>query len=324
MTNAAPILAIINPIAGRGRARRAAERLAAAITASGRTVVTETTRSAGDLERRAAGWMQAHQPERVVLCGGDGTLHEFIQVIATQRLATPWTVLPCGTGNSLATEIHQPRSPAAIARVLLDSAAHTIEIPIARVTCGAASRYFVLFAGIGLDAAAVAVLCRNRRGALRSGRLAWATALLEVIRRRERRSFEARVADILLRDLEQLLVTRARRYGGILRLLPDSDGLFLDPGSGLVTLSGRIGSWVRAAKLALAAATGRSLPGFTLSEKVDSITVVSPSEPAQPIHLDGTIWPEGSSTRTLTIRGDVYRTELLCAATQDTRVSFGR
>ena len=80
----------------------------------------------------------------VAVCGGDGTINEVVCGMAGSRV--PLAVLPAGTANTLARELRLPLNIRAAAR-LIPSA-----IPRRLALGRAGDRYFLLMAGVGLDA----------------------------------------------------------------------------------------------------------------------------------------------------------------------------
>jgi diacylglycerol kinase (ATP) len=91
--------------------------------------------------------------DTIIACGGDGTIHNIIQVLANTPVALG--VLPMGTANALAYDIGLPMNVPAAAKALLRSAPR--RIALGRVEYGdsrgnRASRFFVVAAGVGVDA----------------------------------------------------------------------------------------------------------------------------------------------------------------------------
>ena len=114
---------IANPISGKGRAKSVAEQAHTALTESGRRGQLVFTSASGDAKRLA------HEATSdgirfVIVCGGDGTLHEVVNGIATVPDVV-LGVLPCGRGNDFAAAIGVPlKSEAAIANLLSGTAIH--------------------------------------------------------------------------------------------------------------------------------------------------------------------------------------------------------
>ena len=114
---------IANPISGKGRAKRVAEQAHAALTESGQQGQLVFTAAAGDAKHLA--YEAAAAGVRfVIACGGDGTLHEVVNGIATLPDVI-LGILPCGRGNDFAAAIGIPLKPEmAIATLLSGTPIH--------------------------------------------------------------------------------------------------------------------------------------------------------------------------------------------------------
>jgi YegS/Rv2252/BmrU family lipid kinase len=100
---------------------------------------------AGELARRAVD----DGCDLVLAAGGDGTINEAVNGIAGSHVI--FGVLPSGTANVLANEIGLPDRPDLAAKQILAST--PTRIALGRLDQpGLPHRYFVLMAGIGLDA----------------------------------------------------------------------------------------------------------------------------------------------------------------------------
>lgn len=119
---------------------------------------------AGELARRAV----ETGCDLVLAAGGDGTINEAINGLAGSTVM--FGVLPSGTANVLANEIGLASRPDRAARQLLDA------VPV-RISLGSLERrgyerrYFLLMAGIGLDARIVYELDLDLKS--RVGKLAY-------------------------------------------------------------------------------------------------------------------------------------------------------
>ncbi|MFO7768174.1 MAG: diacylglycerol kinase family lipid kinase [bacterium] len=106
---------ILNPVAGRGRARKREPAVLQALCSAGMRVElleTEAPGHATELARRA----HREGAELIIAAGGDGTVHEVAQgVWGTDAVLG---VLPLGSGNDFATSHRIPRDLEAAARVL--------------------------------------------------------------------------------------------------------------------------------------------------------------------------------------------------------------
>jgi diacylglycerol kinase (ATP) len=157
------VLIIHNPVSGRKGAHGMVSGLAASLRQLGREVRVVPTRQAGDATAIAAQAVRDHC-SLVVAAGGDGTVNEVIQSLVGTDVVLG--VLPVGTVNLWAAETGMPSDPAIIAALLNGRSARKVDVGLA------GSRYFLLMAGLGFDAAVVA----NVSGPLkrRLGRAAYA------------------------------------------------------------------------------------------------------------------------------------------------------
>ena len=114
---------IANPISGKGHTESIAEQAYAALTeagAHGRLVFTSASGDAKRFTQEAV----SDGIRSVIACGGDGTLHEVVNGIATVPDVT-LGLLPCGRGNDFAAAIGVPLKPeAAIATLLSGTPIH--------------------------------------------------------------------------------------------------------------------------------------------------------------------------------------------------------
>ena len=108
---------IANPISGKGKAKSVAEQGYAALTESGQQGQLVLTSASGDAKRFAHEAVSTGI-QFVVACGGDGTLHEVVNGIATVPDVT-LGVLPCGRGNDFAAAVGIPLKPEAAIATLL-------------------------------------------------------------------------------------------------------------------------------------------------------------------------------------------------------------
>ena len=108
---------IANPISGKGKAKDVAEQGYAALTESGQQGQLVLTSASGDAKRFAHEAVSTGI-QFVIACGGDGTLHEVVNGIATVPDVT-LGVLPCGRGNDFAAAVGIPLKPEAAIATLL-------------------------------------------------------------------------------------------------------------------------------------------------------------------------------------------------------------
>jgi YegS/Rv2252/BmrU family lipid kinase len=145
---------IANPNAGRGGARRAAEiaRFCETLKQHGvetEVALTEAPHDATRLAREAV----AEGVREIVVSGGDGTINEALQGIVgtSARLG----VFPAGTANVLARELAIPLDAERAADTISRGVARKVYAGLALDETTRATRYFILMAGVGLDASVV-------------------------------------------------------------------------------------------------------------------------------------------------------------------------
>jgi diacylglycerol kinase (ATP) len=110
---------------------------------------SQTPEQATELTRRAV----SGGCDTVFACGGDGTINNIAQVLATTPVALG--ILPIGTANALAHDLGLPLKIPAAAKAALT--AEPRRVALGRITCldlsgNRSTRYFVVAAGIGVDA----------------------------------------------------------------------------------------------------------------------------------------------------------------------------
>jgi diacylglycerol kinase family enzyme len=91
--------------------------------------------------------------DSIIVCGGDGTVHEVLQALVGTNVALG--VVPMGTANALASDLGLAKSPARAIRALLT--AKPVQVPVGRIFYRNGdgdehSRYFTVAAGVGADA----------------------------------------------------------------------------------------------------------------------------------------------------------------------------
>lgn len=122
-----PVLVIVNPRSG---GAMDVDALAAALAPLGAVRIEETTAPghAQELAREAG----AQGVERIVVVGGDGTLHEVVNGLDLSA-APILGLVPAGTGNDLARSLDIPLEAEEAIDVLLTGEAHPIDVMIVSV-----------------------------------------------------------------------------------------------------------------------------------------------------------------------------------------------
>jgi YegS/Rv2252/BmrU family lipid kinase len=214
------VAVVENPASGQTSPRRKAvirETLAALRQAGIETehLMIDGPGSGSALTREAV----ARGCDGVIVCGGDGTVHEVMQALVGTDVALG--VVPMGTANALASDLGISRSPEKAIGALLRSV--PTRVPVGRITFrdddgSDRSRYFTVAAGIGADA-----LLMARMDPVLKRRLGYLLYLIEAFRIWTSHAFPLfRVSHTNgdgkphLLEASQLLAVRVRSFGGVL------------------------------------------------------------------------------------------------------------
>ena len=151
-------LVIRNPAAGRARNRRAWDDFERALRRRGLDFDVCTTACPGDGARLAQAAVHAGI-DRILVAGGDGSVHEVVNGLMRARVrdgvrGTPTLVpVPLGTGNDWARSLRLPRDPDRLAALIATAASAPHDVGALRFPGREAeTRWFVNVAGAGFDA----------------------------------------------------------------------------------------------------------------------------------------------------------------------------
>jgi len=171
---------IYNPTAGPRDAARELRRVRRELEKRGWAVEIAVTRSAGDARHLAQEAAEAGL-DVVWVAGGDGTVSEAVNGLVGTRTALG--VLPVGTGNVWAKQLHLPTYTLANPFRLREAAIAQLEGEVRAIDVGRiGDRYFLLWAGIGFDALITAELEPRSRPVKRLGALPYAVAAVTLAR----------------------------------------------------------------------------------------------------------------------------------------------
>ncbi|NCE63559.1 diacylglycerol kinase family lipid kinase [Pseudoflavonifractor sp. 524-17] len=105
------LLFLYNPHAGKGQMKSKISDFADCFTKAGWLVTIRPTQGRGDATDAAAALGEDF--DRVVCCGGDGTLHEVANGLMRLTRRPPLGYIPAGTTNDFSQNLHLPRGLAA-------------------------------------------------------------------------------------------------------------------------------------------------------------------------------------------------------------------
>src|SRR5450631_895293 len=215
---------IYNPASGLSSQRRMAQIAAVVAVLRGRgvevkVIATESAASAGAQAQAAI----REGCDTILACGGDGTAHESLQGMVGGTAALG--VIPMGTANALAMDMGLPSSPVKAAKMLLG--ASPVRVPVGRIfyhdregkPC---SRYFVVAAGVGVDAFFFTKLDSRMKQ-----RFGYAAYMVEALRLWATHSFPKFTASFMqtgsdaprVEEVSQALAVRISNFGGMVQKL---------------------------------------------------------------------------------------------------------
>lgn len=202
---------IANPVSGAGRAVRSAERVAALLAAQGVETGLVRTEKAGDAGAHAA--RAADGCAKIVVFGGDGTLNEVLNALPHFR--TPLALVPHGTANLLGRELHLPRAPHAVVRLLTQNRVRWLDLGVAN------GQRFLVVGGVGFDGEVTSVVRGQRRGSL--SMLDYVKPVIDVFRRWQAPELHVSLDGESLPGVTSFaVVSNVRNYAGLFSLTPDA------------------------------------------------------------------------------------------------------
>ncbi|HEV8657805.1 MAG TPA: diacylglycerol kinase family protein [Thermoanaerobaculia bacterium] len=196
---------LYNPAAGRGRARRRVEEIERYLRSRGSQLDVHASTSPADLTRAAADGSRADY-DRVVVCGGDGTIHFAVRDFDLERGVM--AIIPLGSGDDFAQVAGIPRNLHAACDVVLDGKLREVDVATAN-----GIRYLGV-AGLGFDSEVAAFANRVK---FLGGSLVYLYSIFRVLPR-----FTPRRVRVGTREEEIMfaVVGNSRQYGGGIRIVP--------------------------------------------------------------------------------------------------------
>jgi diacylglycerol kinase family enzyme len=215
---------LYNPESGGSRARRQAELDSALVLLRGANVeaqliLTDSRAHAKEKARQAvvAGF------DTIFACGGDGTIHNVIQVLANTGAAL--AILPMGTANALAHDLRLPMNVAEAAQAALHAAPR--RIALGHIRCldlegQPRTRFFIVAAGAGVDAHLFYKLrtgTKQRMGMAAYYAKAWQLWFTHPMTRFEVEFSATGSGESRRAEVTELMAVRIRNFGGVLQEL---------------------------------------------------------------------------------------------------------
>jgi YegS/Rv2252/BmrU family lipid kinase len=208
-------LAIIaNPISGRGRPFKKISRVVNKWPYKDWTVELHETRCpehAGEI----ANELLSEPPDRLAVCGGDGTIHEVVTRVPNPPF--PVALLPAGTGNVLGHELKLPLDPIKSLNIALNGEVRRVDLGILEAR---QSHHFLLMTGVGFDAYVVSKIRPALK--MRFGIAAFYLQTLQAMLSYGFPKFEVHLQEESL-VATSCIISNSHSYGGGLVLTPEAD-----------------------------------------------------------------------------------------------------
>lgn len=106
-SNTKPLLLVINPNSGKGMAKHKLYDIVSILSCKGFDVTVYPTKRTGTALYVA---QNAERYDRIICCGGDGTLSEVLAGVAFVNSKVPVGLIPLGSTNDFANNMHIPKN----------------------------------------------------------------------------------------------------------------------------------------------------------------------------------------------------------------------
>jgi diacylglycerol kinase (ATP) len=291
------ITVIHNPASGSWNARRL-HGFVKSLVAGGMSIDIRRTRKRRDGEALAAA-IAPQDADVLVIAGGDGTINEVVNGLAT--ISLPVAILPLGTANVLAAELGISARSSRLARCILEGRTSEVCLPRAN------GRLFTMMVGVGFDAHVVAnVNCRLKH---LLGKTAYVLAFARTVWTFPYRCYEV-IVDGQAYRAASVVIANGHFYAGRFTCAPDAR--LYEPDLH-VCLFLRTGRW-STLRYGLSLLLG-SLHRRQDVKIVRGRTIEVRGEPGEPVQCDGdlattlplTVSATGEKLRFLTRRFPVCR-----------------
>jgi len=170
--------------------------------------------------------------DTIFACGGDGTIHNIAQVLA--KTPTALAILPMGTANALAHDLNLPLKIVAAAKASLRAAPRRValgRISFVDLQGNSGTRYFVIAAGVGVDAHLFYKLhsgVKQSMGMSAYYAKAWHLWFSYPMTRFVAEQIETGSGAATRADVTELMAIRIRNFGGVLQELAPGASLDRD------------------------------------------------------------------------------------------------
>lgn len=211
-------LFVVNPIAGGNDKTDIIDAINVHATASGIELITYETTGDGD-EKAILELYQQHQPKRVIVSGGDGTIKFTAETLESEDVIIG--IIPSGSANGLAVDLDFPTTIEEQIAIAFDD--HTMEVDMISIN-GIKSLHL---SDIGLNAE---MIKRYENGTIR-GKLGYAIQAVSTLTSSEG-PFMATISangQTLETEAKMIVMANSQKYGTGVTINPSGkmdDGLF--------------------------------------------------------------------------------------------------
>ena len=210
----AGIVAIVNPVAGRGRAGRTWPAFEAVLRRRGVNLEVWYTTAPGDA-REMARRARDRRVDLLLVTGGDGTVHEAVNGLGPGGPAL--AVVPLGTGNDLARGLQVAATPEAVADLVTRGQVRRLDLGHLETADG--GRFFVNVSGAGFDAEVARRVYEE--GGPGRGAIPYVLSMLRTLRSYRNVPMEIHVDGRVHRHVALMTVVgNSPYYGGGMHILP--------------------------------------------------------------------------------------------------------
>ena len=198
---------IVNPSSGRGRARRHVHEAESHLSGLGASVDVHVSASPADLTRVAAE-ASRDSYDRVVVCGGDGSLNLALREFDLEKGTL--ALVPLGSGDDFARVLGIPRTLRGSCEIAAGLSVREVDVALANGT------RFLGVAGLGFDSEVARYA--NEQVRLLRGSLVYLYAILRVLPRF--RPIPVRIDGVRDEQIMFATVSNSGQYGGGIRIMP--------------------------------------------------------------------------------------------------------
>ncbi len=206
------MMVLINPVAGAGKTLRLLPKIRQWLSQSPHqfsiTVPRSPEEMRSEIERASTQGFDA-----ILLCGGDGTIHDALPAILKAEI--PFGYLPCGRGNDFARNVGLTTDLRKSCRFPQNPSFHRLDLPTINQTP------FMSTAYVGFDAE-VNRLFNEGKGHF-GGALGYTICLLKALKHFKPFTIEARIDGHCLRERVMLVtIANGPYYGGGMKIVPQA------------------------------------------------------------------------------------------------------